>query len=113
MWELWASQQQQRQAASAAKVAETTSKRDLENLVSRTIKDAERSRPTGFKQSKAATVRGIRDNRKHERDAQRAEQTKARQPDNSKPKSEVTYLHGKPDEGSFPDFIDELFGDDE
>lgn len=113
MWELWASQQQQRQAASAAKVAETTSKRDLENLVSRTIKDAERSRPTGFKQSKAATVRGIRDNRKHERDAQRAEQTKARQPDNSKPKSEVTYLHGKSDEGSFPDFIDELFGDDE
>ena len=113
MWELWASQEQQRQAASTAKVAETTSKRDLENLVSRTIKDAERSRPTVFKQSKAATVRGIRDNRKQERDAQRAEQTKARQPDNTKPKSEVTYLHGKPDEGSFPDFIDELFGDDE
>lgn len=113
IWELWASQEQQRQATSAAKVAETTSKRNLENLVAQTIKDAERSRPTVFKQSKAETVRGIRDNRKLERDAQRAEQTKARQPDRSKPKSEVTYLHGKPDDGGFPDFIDELFGDDE
>lgn len=113
MWELWASQEQQRQATSAAKVAETTSKRNLENLVSQTIKDAERSRPTVFRQSKAETVRGIRDNRKLERDAQRAEQTKARQPDRRKPKSEVTYLHGEPDDGGFPDFIDELFGDDE
>ncbi|WP_432210431.1 transposase [Marinobacter alkaliphilus] len=114
MWELWASQEEQRKATSAAKVAETTSKRDLENLVSNTIKNAERSRPAINKQkSKAETVRGIRDNRKQERDAQRAEQTKARQPDNSKPKSDVTYLHGKPDDGAFPDFLDELFGDDE
>ncbi|MDS1309041.1 DDE-type integrase/transposase/recombinase [Marinobacter xiaoshiensis] len=113
MWELWASQEQQRQAASTAKVAETTSKRNLENLISQTIKDAERSRPTVFKQSKAETVRGIRDSRKQERDAQRIEQTKARQPDKTKPKSEVTYLQGKPDDGAFPDFIDELFGDDE
>lgn len=113
MWELWARQEQQRQATSAAKVAETTSKRNLENLVTQTIKNAVRSRPTVFKQSKAETVRGLRDNRKLERDAQRAEQTKARQPDSSKPKSEVTYLHGKPDDGGFPDFIDELFGDDE
>lgn len=113
MWELWASQEQQRQAASAAKVVETTSKRNLENLISQTIKDAERSRPTVFKQSKAETVRGIRDSRKQERDSQRTEQTKARQPDKTKPKSEVTYLHGKPDDGAFPDFIDELFGDDE
>ena len=114
MWELWASQEEQRKATSVAKVAETTSKRDLENLVSNTIKNAERSRPAINKQqSKAATVRGIRDNRKQERDAQRAEQTKARQPDTSKPKSDVTYLHGKPDDGAFPDFLDELFGDDE
>jgi len=114
MWELWASQEEQRKATSAAKVAETASKRDLENLVSNTIKNAERSRPAINKQkSKAETVRGIRDNRKQERDAQRAEQTKARQPDNSKPKSDVTYLHGKPDDGAFPDFLDELFGDDE
>lgn len=114
MWELWASQEEQRKATSAAKVAETTSKRDLENLVINTIKNAERSRPAiNQKQSKAETVRGIRDNRKQERDAQRAEQTKTRQPDNSKPKSDVTYLHGKPDDGAFPDFLDELFGDDE
>ena len=114
MWELWASQEEQRKATSAAKVAETTSKRDLENLVINTIKNAERSRPAINKQqSKAEMVRGIRDNRKQERDAQRAEHTKARQPDNSKPKSDVTYLHGKPDDGAFPDFLDELFGDDE
>jgi hypothetical protein len=114
MWELWATQEEQRKATSVAKVAETISKRDLENLVSNTIKNAERSRPAINKQqSKAATVRGIRDNRKQERDAQRAEQTKARQPDTSKPKSDVTYLHGKPDDGAFPDFLDELFGDDE
>lgn len=113
MWELWVSQEEQRKAISAAKVAETTSKRDLESLVSKTLKDAERSRPALPKQSKAETIRGIRDNRRHERDAQRAEQTKAQQPDSSKPKSDVTYLHGKPDDGAFPDFLDELFGDDE
>jgi hypothetical protein len=114
MWELWASQEEQRKATSSAKVAETTSKRDLENLVSDTIKNAERSRPAINKQqSKAETVRGIRDNRRRERDAQRAQQTKTRQPESSKPKSEVTYLHGKPDDGAFPDFLDELFGDDE
>jgi len=113
MWELWVSQQEQRRATGAAKVAETTSKRALENLVIKTIKEAESSRPAMPKQSKAETVRCIRDNRKQERDSQRAEQTKARQPDSSKPKSEVTYLHGKPDDGAFPDFLDELFGDDE
>ncbi|MGP9676907.1 MULTISPECIES: integrase catalytic domain-containing protein, partial [unclassified Halomonas] len=113
MWELWVSQEEQRKATSAAKVAETTSKRDLESLVSKTLKDAERSRPVLPKQSKAETIRGIRDNRRQERDAQRAEQTKARQPDSSKPISDVAYLHGKPDDGAFPDFLDELFGDDE
>lgn len=113
MWELWSSQEEQRKATSAAKVTETTSKRDLENLVSKTLKDAERSRPAVHKQSKSETVRGISDNRKQERDVQRAQQTKARQPENSKSKSEVTYLHGKPDDGAFPDFLDELFGDDE
>lgn len=113
MWELWVSQEEQRKAISAAKVAETTSKRDLESLVSKTLKDAERSRPALPKQPKAETIRGIRDNRRQERDDQRAEQTKARQPDSSKPISDVTYLHGKPDDGAFPDFLDELFGDDE
>ncbi|MGO2242911.1 MAG: integrase catalytic domain-containing protein [Halomonas sp.] len=113
MWELWVSQEEQRKAISAAKVAETTSKRDLESLVSKTLKDAERSRPALPKQPKAETIRGIRDNRRQERDEQRAEQTKARQPASSKPKSDVTYLHGKPDDGAFPDFLDELFGDDE
>lgn len=113
MWELWSIQEEQRKATNAAKVSETTSKRDLEKLVSKTLQDAERSRPAKHKQSKSEQTRGIRDNRMLERDALRAEKTKDRQFKSSKPKSDVTYLHEKPDDGAFPDFLDELFGDDE
>jgi len=30
-----------------------------------------------------------------------------------KQKADVTYLHDKPEDGGFPDFLDDLFGDDE
>ncbi len=113
MWELWADQLQQNKAKQAAKVAESTSRRDLEKLVSQTIKQAEKSRPSIFGKSKAETVRGIRDNRQQERDAERQAQTKAAQPEKTNKQADVTYLHGKPDDGSFPDFLDDLFGDDE
>lgn len=113
MWELWADQQQQNKAKQAAKIAESTSRRELEKLVSQTIEQAEKSRPSIFGKSKAETVRGIRDNRQQERDAERQAQTKAAQPEKAKKQADVTYLHGKPDDGSFPDFLDDLFGDDE
>lgn len=112
MWELWASKERQKKATAKAKIVDETSKRQLENMIDDTIKKALQARPLDPASSKAELIRGIRQNRTEERDKERQAQ-KAMPAPSSKTRADVTYLHDKPEDGSFPDFLEDLFGDDE
>ena len=108
MWELWASKQKQRKAVAKAKVDDEVSKRKLENMIEETIKNAVRSAPRDKTASKDEQVRGIKHNRIHERDQER-QKLKPQSDHGLKQKADVTYLHDKPEDGGFPDFLDDLF----
>lgn len=112
MWELWVSKERQKKATAKAKIVDETSKRQLENMIDETIKKALQARPLDPASSKAELIRGIRQNRTEERDKERQAQ-KAMPAPSSKTRADVTYLHDKPEDGSFPDFLEDLFGDDE
>lgn len=112
-WELWGKQKQQRKSAAEAKVSERESKRNLENVIQKTINEAERLRPDHFGESKTETLAGINENRRDARAQERQQRHEANKPAEPKPKADVTYLKDKPEDGAFPDFLDDLFGDDE
>ena len=44
---------------------------------------------------------------------ERQQRHDANKPAEPKPKADVTYLNDKPENGAFPDFLDDLFGDGE
>lgn len=113
MWELWDSQQQQRKSKAAAKLKERESKRELENVIQETIQNAERLRPSYFGASKKETLAGINKNRQDARELERQQRRAVTKPTEPKSKADVRYMHDQPEDGAFPDFLDDLFGDDE
>lgn len=113
MWEMWASKQQQKKTIATAKLAEQENKRALENVIDETIRTAEKLRPAYFGDSKTETLAGIKKSRLEARDAERQQRRPDSKTTDSKPKAEVKYLHKPPEDGAFPDFLDDLFGDDE
>lgn len=113
MWEMWASKQQQKKTIATAKLSEQENKRALENVIDETIRTAEKLRPAYFGDSKTETLAGIKKSRLEARDAERQQRRPDSKTTDSKPKAEVRYLHEPPADGAFPDFLDDLFGDDE
>lgn len=113
MWELWARQKAQRQTVASARLQERESRRDLDNRIQATIDKAKQHRPASFGDSKAETLAGIGENRQQAREHERKQRRQQVCPDKEKPKSDVVYLHDKPDDGAFPDFLDVLFEDDD
>lgn len=113
MWEMWASKQQQKKTIATAKLSEQENKRALENVIDETIRAAEKLRPAYFGDSKTETLAGIKKSRLEARDAERQQRRPDSKTTDSKPKAEVKYLHKPPEDGAFPDFLDDLFGDDE
>jgi hypothetical protein len=113
MWELWAMKSVQRVAIASAKLTERESKRSLEKMIEQTIANAEKQRPDQLAQSKAIAIAGIQDGRKkalnQERETRRAKSSSSK---NKAVKASVSYLHEKQEEGSFPTFLDDLFGED-
>jgi hypothetical protein len=113
MWELWDKQRQQRKTTATAKLQERDSKRKLENAIQETIAKAEQLRPSYFGDLKKETLSGIESNRREAKAAERQQRQSEIKPKESKPSATVTYLHEKPEDVAFPDFLDDLFGDDE
>jgi hypothetical protein len=112
MWELWDSQQQQRKSTATAKLEEGESKRALENVIQETIQRAEKLRPSYFGESKTETLAGINQNRRDAREQERQQRRVDSQSTKPKPKAEVRYLTEQPENVAFPDFLDDLFGED-
>jgi len=113
IWELWDKQRQQRKTTATAKLLERDSKRKLENAIQETIAKAEQLRPSYFGDLKKETLLGIESNRRDAKAAERQQRQFEIKPKESKPSATVTYLHEKLEDVAFPDFLDDLFGEDE
>lgn len=111
-WELWDSQQLQRKSIAVAKLKERESKRTLENVIQETIQKAEKLRPSNFGKSNSETLVGINKNRQEAREHERQQRRMSIKSTEAKPKAAVRYLSDKPEDGVYPDFLDDLFGDD-
>lgn len=113
MWELWVMKSEQKVAIASAKLTERESKRSLEKIIEQTIENAEKQRPDQLAKSKAAAISRIHDGRKdalnQEREARRVKSSSSK---NRAVKASVSYLHEKQEDGSFPTFLDDLFGED-
>ncbi|MBJ6966116.1 hypothetical protein JG634_19155, partial [Vibrio cholerae] len=64
-------------------------------------------------ESKTETLVGINQNRREAREQERQKRRADSKPTESKPKADVRYLTDQSEDGAFPDFLDDLFGDDE
>lgn len=113
MWELWTMKSEQKVAIASAKLTERESKRSLEKMIEQTIAKAEKQRPDQLTKSKSKAVANIQEGRKkalnQERDTRRVKSLSSK---NIGVKASVSYLHEKQEEGSFPTFLDDLFGED-
>ena len=114
MWELWDTLKQQRKVVAEAKVSERESKRHMEDLIQKTIKEAEKKRPRNLTDTKAEALSTIGKNRRKAKDQERKERNKLTDENQPKPMAKITHICEEDDnEGKFPDFIDDLFTDDQ
>ena len=113
LWEVWESQQQQRKTTASAKLQAGESKRALENLIQTTICNAEKLRPAHLGESKTEALSGIGKNRQEARKLERQQRQNTAQLEPKSQKASITYLHTPPEDGAFPDFLDDLFGERE
>ncbi|WP_035261141.1 Mu transposase C-terminal domain-containing protein [Desulfonatronum lacustre] len=113
MWELWESKQQIKKSTGAAKMLEQHSKKDLENSIQETIKNAEKLRPSHLGPTKRKALTDIGNNRREARDIERQQRLSTENKPEPKSKATVTNLHQEPEDYAYPSFIDDLFGDKE
>lgn len=112
MWQLWSNRHEQKQAVAAAQVGERKSKIHLESIITETIKNAVKSRPSDITISKAKKLANIRQNRTRELEQDRERRKPLPEKHNQLASGNVIYLHAPPIAEAFPDFIDDLFGED-
>lgn len=111
-WEVWQIKAEQKKALSASKLTADTKQRELERLIDEKIKQAKKEMPNASDVSNKERTKGIPEHRAKSKRAER--QQTAFHP--KKPKrdklADVISIVAQDDDGTFPDFIDELFDED-
>jgi transposase InsO family protein len=112
-WDVWQTTGAQKAAVATSRLVSDQKKRALEDFIESKIKSAGNQQPAINIQSNVQKIASIRENRK---DAKASERQKtAHKPPMSDQvhSAEVIPLTTKPDDYSFPDFLDELFEEDD
>jgi len=112
-WDLWQVTAEQKAALANSKLVSDGKHRELDQLIEEKIKQAEKKMPDTNDQSNAQRVKGIRAHRDKAKQEER--QKTAYHP--NKPKkgklADVIPLTPQESDYDFPDYIDELFDEDE
>ncbi|ALU43582.1 Mu transposase C-terminal domain-containing protein [Pseudoalteromonas rubra] len=112
-WDVWQQSDELKHTHADAKLIADQQKRALERQVIDVVKQAEKAAPKHIGLSGAERIRNIRDNRAEEKAKER--KARAHKPveiDTSK-SAQVHYLSEPDDDLDFPDFSDQLFGEDD
>lgn len=112
-WDVWEQSEALKHTEAKTKLVANEQERALERKILETIKQAEKAAPVHTGLSDAERIKSIRDNRNAEKTKERkARAYKPVEIDTSQ-SAEVHYLAEQDDDLDFPDFSDELFGEDE
>jgi transposase InsO family protein len=112
-WDVWQTTGVQKVAVATSRLVSDQKKRELEEFIESKIKLAGNQQPTINIQSNVQQIAGIRENRKKAKESERQKMAhKPTTPDKAH-FAEVIPLTTKPDDYGFPDFVDELFEEDD
>lgn len=112
-WEVWQIQVMQKKTAAKVELVTNQKQRELENKIEAKIKMAQAKSTDTDDRSNAERISAIRKNRQQAKDQERQTATGLQQESGKEKKpATVIPLTQQPDDYSYPNFIDELFGDD-
>ncbi|MDP1664235.1 MAG: DDE-type integrase/transposase/recombinase [Methylobacter sp.] len=112
-WDVWQIQAIQKSTIAKSKLVADVKKRELEDRIAEKIKNAQIQAPETDTLSKSERITAIRKNRQQAKDQERQTAKDLQQQSSKEKKSaNIIPLTQQPDDYSYPDFIDELFGDD-
>ncbi|GAA3923743.1 hypothetical protein GCM10022277_19440 [Litoribacillus peritrichatus] len=112
-WDVWQVEDAQKKTHGKAGIVATSKKREHEEFVLEQIKKAAQTSPDTSEIPKSERIAAINGNKAKEKIKERSEN--AYRPNSTKKESEaeVVYITAKDDDLDFPDYIDELFGEDD
>jgi hypothetical protein len=112
-WDVWQIQAIQKTTAAKGKLVADEKRRKLEDRIDSKIKNAQAQAVETNGLSNDERIASIRKNRQQAKDQERqAARGLQQQSSKEKKSADVIPLTQQPDDYSYPDFIDELFGDD-
>ncbi|BCS88429.1 transposase family protein [Pseudodesulfovibrio sediminis] len=113
-WDVWQIKDKQKKVTAQSRLEMETQKRKHERFIAGKIKEAEERAPDTDGMNNAKRIGSIRSNKEQEKRRERSPLISKSPQRNSSTGAKVTPLHGNDIEsGEYPDFIDELFGDEE
>ncbi|WP_243545228.1 transposase family protein [Pseudodesulfovibrio tunisiensis] len=113
-WDVWRIKDKQKKVTAQSRLEMETQKRKHERFIADKIKDAEERAPETDGMSNARRIGSIRTNKEQEKRRERNPLISKPSQRDTSAGATVTPLHGNEVEsGEYPDFIEELFGDEE
>ncbi|KZK82601.1 Transposon Tn7 transposition protein TnsB [Pseudovibrio sp. Ad13] len=112
-WDVWQARDEQKNTAATAKVQLKTKKRQHEEFVIEKIAHAEKSAPDTSAEPKVQRIRAINENKRHEKAGERAKKAHRPEAESERKSGEIVHLAQPEADLDYPDFIDELFEDDD
>lgn len=113
-WDVWRIKDKQKKVTAQSRLEMETQKRKHERFIADKIKDAEERAPETDGMSNARRIGSIRTNKEQEKRRERSPLISKPSQRDTSAGATVTPLHGNEVEsGEYPDFIEELFGDEE
>lgn len=112
-WDVWQVHDEQKKTTGQARLASGAKKREHEEFVLEKIAEAEKKAPTDPRFTNAERIRAINDNKRAEKAKERTEKARRPEPDNTRQPAAVVHLSKQDPDLDYPDYIDELFGEDD
>jgi hypothetical protein len=112
-WDVWQTTAVQKTTVATSLLVSDQKQRALENFIESKIKSAGNPQPTTNNQSNVQKIAGIRKNRKSAKELERQQTAHKPSVHDQVHSAEIIPLTTSPDDYSFPDFVDELFEEDD
>lgn len=112
-WDVWQTTAVQKTTVATSLLVSDQKQRALENFIESKIKSAGNQQPTTNNQSNVQKIAGIRKNRKSAKELERQQTAHKPSAHDQVHSAEIIPLTTSPDDYSFPDFVDELFEEDD
>ncbi|WP_338592906.1 transposase (plasmid) [Shewanella khirikhana] len=112
-WDVWQVREEQKKSSGLARITSGTKKREHEEFVIDKIAQAEKKTLADYGLTAAERIRAINDNKRVEKAKERAEKARRPEPDETRLPADVVHLSKQDPDLDYPDYIDELFGEDD